>query len=76
MDLQWVVSSDCTGDDCAGVRKYRKTPTYNSSNMAFELNYLMGNVSGTVGSETITLGEFEVSSQIFGLAIPHFTAGW
>ncbi|KAJ8454541.1 hypothetical protein ONZ51_g12968 [Trametes cubensis] len=64
----WVVSSDCTGDDCAGVRKYRKTPTYNSSNMAFELNYLMGNVSGTVGSETITLGEFEVSSQIFAVA--------
>ncbi|KAH9901270.1 acid protease [Cubamyces lactineus] len=64
----WVVSSDCTADDCAGVRKYRDTPTYNSSNVVFELNYLMGNVSGTVGSETVTLGEIEVSSQIFAVA--------
>ncbi|KAI0336409.1 acid protease [Cubamyces sp. BRFM 1775] len=64
----WVVSSDCTVDDCAGVRKYRETPTYNSSNVGFDLNYLMGNVSGTVGSETVTLGGFEVSSQIFAVA--------
>ncbi|KAI8998749.1 acid protease [Trametes punicea] len=64
----WVVSSDCATEDCAGVRKYSKTPSYSSSDTPFHLAYLMGNVSGTVGSETVTIGDFEVSSQIFAVA--------
>ncbi|KAI0361969.1 acid protease [Trametes cingulata] len=64
----WVVSSDCTTEDCAGVRKYSRTPSLSPSDIPFHLNYLMGNVSGTVGSETVTLGDFEVSSQVLALA--------
>ncbi|CDO70781.1 hypothetical protein BN946_scf184798.g96 [Trametes cinnabarina] len=64
----WVASSDCTTGDCAGVRKYSKTPSFSSLDTPFHLDYLMGNVSGTVGSETVTVGHFEVSSQVFANA--------
>ncbi|KAL7283299.1 hypothetical protein ACG7TL_002728 [Trametes sanguinea] len=39
-----------------------------TTDMPFHLDYLMGNVSGTVGSETVTVGDFEVTSQIFAVA--------
>ncbi|KAI0646935.1 acid protease [Trametes meyenii] len=64
----WVVSSDCTTEDCDGVRKYSRSPSLSQSDVPFHLNYLMGNVSGTVGTETVTLGDFEVSAQIFAMA--------
>ncbi|KAI0831182.1 acid protease [Trametes gibbosa] len=64
----WVVSSDCATADCEGVRKYTKTPSLSPLDVPFHLNYLVGNVSGTVGSETVTLGEFQVSSQVFAIA--------
>ncbi|KAI0637087.1 acid protease [Trametes polyzona] len=64
----WVVSSDCATTDCEGVRKYRRTPSFSQSDVPFHLSYLVGNVSGTVGSETVTLGEFQVSSQVFATA--------
>ncbi|KAI0374768.1 acid protease [Pilatotrama ljubarskyi] len=64
----WVVSSDCTTEDCAGVRKYSRTPSLSQSDIPFHLNYLMGNVSGAVGSETVGLGQFQVSSQVLALA--------
>ncbi|KAI0781057.1 acid protease [Trametes elegans] len=64
----WVVSSDCSTEDCSGVRKYSKTPSLSPTDVPFNLSYLLGNVSGTVGSEIITLGDFQVSSQIFAIA--------
>ncbi|KAH9951305.1 acid protease [Amylocystis lapponica] len=62
----WVVSSDCTAQDCQGVPKYTQTPTLTSSNNSFDLEYLSGSVTGSIGSETVTLGSYEISSQIFG----------
>ncbi|EIW60502.1 acid protease [Trametes versicolor FP-101664 SS1] len=64
----WVVSSDCSTSDCEGVQKYTRTPSLSQTDVPFHLNYLVGNVSGTVGAETVTLGEFQVSSQIFAMA--------
>ena len=66
MARQWVVASDCTTEDCSGVPKYNKSASLSLSDVPFHLNYLMGNVTGVVGSDTVTLGEFQVSSQIFG----------
>lgn len=68
--IQWVVSSDCSTSDCEGVQKYTRTPSLSQTDVPFHLNYLVGNVSGTVGAETVTLGEFQVSSQIFGRSFP------
>ncbi|KAI0721650.1 acid protease [Cerioporus squamosus] len=64
----WVVSSDCTTVDCSGVPKYAKSPSLSLTDVPFHLSYLMGNVTGVVGSETVTVGEFQVSSQIFAMA--------
>ncbi|KAI0807141.1 acid protease [Fomes fomentarius] len=64
----WVVSSDCTTEGCAGVPKYHRTASLSLTDVSFHLNYLMGNVTGVVGSDTVTLGEFQVSSQIFAMA--------
>ncbi|THH33866.1 hypothetical protein EUX98_g214 [Antrodiella citrinella] len=65
----WVVSSNCTQQDCAGVPKYSPTSSLNLlSNEPFNLNYLMGSVTGSVGTETVMLGPFQISSQVFGLA--------
>ncbi|KAH9854110.1 acid protease [Lenzites betulinus] len=64
----WVVSSDCTTTDCEGVHKYSQTPSLSPLDVSFHLNYLIGNVSGTVGTETVTLGEYQISSQVFAMA--------
>ena len=64
---QWVVSSNCTQTDCTGVPKYAPTSSLNMlSEVPFNLNYLMGSVSGSVGTETVALGPFEISSQVLG----------
>ncbi|GJE90866.1 A1 family peptidase [Phanerochaete sordida] len=64
----WIVSSGCTEDDCSNVPKYQPTPTLDLSPTAFELRYLLGEVSGVIGTETVGLGRFEVLSQVFALA--------
>ncbi|KAG1900796.1 aspartic peptidase domain-containing protein [Suillus fuscotomentosus] len=64
----WVVSSDCTNPDCQGITRYSSSSstTLTLSNQPFELTYLVGSVLGTVGTETVTLGPYEISSQTFG----------
>ncbi|KAH8107018.1 acid protease [Cristinia sonorae] len=65
----WVVTSDCTLQDCSGVPKYTPSSSLNlMADVPFNLNYLMGSVSGTVATETVTLGPFQISSQVLGLA--------
>jgi hypothetical protein len=67
--LQWVVSSDCTNPDCQGITRYSPSSsnTLTLSDQPFKLSYLVGTVLGTVGTETVTLGPFEISSQTFGV---------
>ncbi|KAG1749017.1 aspartic peptidase domain-containing protein [Suillus paluster] len=66
----WVVSSDCTNSDCQGITRYSSSSssTLTLSDQPFKLAYLMGSVLGTVGTETVTLGPYEISSQTFALA--------
>ncbi|KAG2149397.1 aspartic peptidase domain-containing protein [Suillus clintonianus] len=66
----WVVSSDCTNSDCAGITRYSppSSSTLTLSDQPFKLTYLMGSVLGTVGTETVTLGPYEILSQTFALA--------
>ncbi|KAK7693327.1 hypothetical protein QCA50_002895 [Cerrena zonata] len=62
----WVVSSECMEEDCDAVAKYLPTSTLSPSNATFSLNYLLGAVSGQIGTELITLGPYQISSQVFG----------
>ncbi|KAG1774320.1 aspartic peptidase domain-containing protein [Suillus placidus] len=66
----WVVSSGCTNPDCQGITRYSSSSssTLTLSDQPFKLTYLMGSVLGTVGTETVTLGPYEISSQTFALA--------
>jgi len=69
---QWVVSSECTEDDCQRVPTYIETLSLSKTDTPFRLNYLMGSVTGEVAFETITLGNYRISSQVFGeLHTPH-----
>ncbi|GBE82352.1 acid protease [Sparassis crispa] len=64
----WVVSSNCDEQDCQGVPRYNDTSSLNLSDVPFDLKYVQGSVSGTVGTETVSVGSFEISSQVFALA--------
>ncbi|KAF9648998.1 acid protease [Thelephora ganbajun] len=64
----WVVSSECTEDDCKSVPSYNETTSLFKTNTPFRLNYLMGSVTGEVAFETIMLGNYRISSQVFALA--------
>ncbi|KAG0705369.1 aspartic peptidase domain-containing protein [Suillus ampliporus] len=66
----WVVSSDCTNSDCQGITRYSSSSssTLTLTDQPFKLTYLMGSVLGTVGTETVILGPYEISSQTFALA--------
>ena len=65
---QWVVSSNCTAQDCAKVPKFDTSDTANLtvSGAGFHLGYLLGSVNGTIVTDTVTLGAYEVSSQVLG----------
>ena len=67
--MQWVVASDCTVEDCHGVPKYNRTSSLYLTDVPFHLDYLMGSVAGLVGTETVALGQYQVSSQIFGKTV-------
>ncbi|KAH9842834.1 aspartic peptidase domain-containing protein [Rhodofomes roseus] len=66
----WVVSSNCTTQDCAEVPKFDTTDTANLtlSGAAFHLGYLLGSVTGSIVADTVALGSYEVSSQVLALA--------
>jgi len=63
---QWVVSSECTEEDCQSVSTYTDTSSLSKTDTPFRLNYLMGSVTGEVAFESITLGNYRISSQVFG----------
>ncbi|KAJ7582612.1 acid protease [Mycena floridula] len=64
----WVVSSNCVVSDCDSVSKYATSPSLSISTDGFNIKYLLGSVEGMVVSDTVTLGSFEISGQILGLA--------
>ncbi|KZT11415.1 acid protease [Laetiporus sulphureus 93-53] len=66
----WVVSSNCVGQDCQGITKYNATASSSLSltNASFHLQYLLGSVSGAIGTDTVALGSYEISSQVLALA--------
>ncbi|EIN07738.1 acid protease [Punctularia strigosozonata HHB-11173 SS5] len=64
----WVVSDACSNADCLAVPRYHRTSTLHLSGAPFALNYLSGNVSGLIGTETVTAANYQVASQTFALA--------
>lgn len=61
-----MVSSNCTEQDCQSVPRYKSSSTLSLSSTDFELQYLLGEVSGTIGTETVGVGSYEIVSQVFG----------
>ena len=65
---QWVVSSNCTDEDCQAIPKYTQSSSASMSNLPFHLQYLIGSVNGSIGSDTVTFGPFSVTSQVLGMS--------
>lgn len=71
------MDTGCSDDDCKNVPRYTPSDSLVRSTANFKLNYLLGSVRGMVGSETVTLGQFQVTSQVFGnttLMLARFSA--
>ncbi|KAK0210301.1 aspartic peptidase domain-containing protein [Desarmillaria ectypa] len=65
----WILSNNYSSSDDDGVAKY--SPSSTSSlllDVPFELDYLLGSVTGCVAFDAVSLGPYQLSSQIFGLA--------
>ncbi|KAG6334552.1 hypothetical protein ID866_4528, partial [Astraeus odoratus] len=63
----WVASTECNDADCRAVPRYSPAAshTLRVSGKPFQLDYVRGSVTGTVGTETITL---QLISQTFAVA--------
>ncbi|KAJ6606526.1 aspartic peptidase domain-containing protein, partial [Mycena vulgaris] len=63
----WVVSTDCNDVDCKAVPRYSPwlSDTLTQTGLLFELDYLVGKVHGQIAFDTVTLGPYQVASQIF-----------
>ncbi|EIM90202.1 acid protease [Stereum hirsutum FP-91666 SS1] len=65
----WTASSNCSTASCSGsgVPKYTASPSLQVSSGSFDLGYMVGSVSGSIASETVTLGSYQIVAQTFGL---------
>ncbi|KAK0474952.1 aspartic peptidase domain-containing protein [Armillaria novae-zelandiae] len=65
----WILSNNCSSSETDGVAKYSPSSTGSLlPDVPFELDYLLGSVTGCVAFDTVALGPYQLSSQIFGLA--------
>ncbi|KAJ7702327.1 aspartic peptidase domain-containing protein [Mycena rosella] len=63
----WVVSSQCSNQDCRTVPRFSPSlsTTLSQTGLLFELDYLVGKVHGEIAFDTVALGPYQVQSQIF-----------
>lgn len=66
----WVATDDCTSPECQGLAKYNKSSstTLQQSTTPFKLGYLVGSVTGTLATETVTVGQYQIHDQVIALA--------
>ena len=65
--FQWVDSVSRTDEDCQKIKKYSPSQDLVLTTVPFNLDFLTGSVSGSVGYEVVTFGPFEVFQQVLGL---------
>lgn len=65
---QWAVSTECDEQDCNGVLKYNKSLSRTNAvtGQIFVLHYLLGQLFGSVATETVTLGGISIAQQVVG----------
>ena len=66
--MQWVVSTDCIKIDCQNVPKYSAAASHSlkATNTNVRIDYLLGSARGSVGLEDVMIGQYAISSQVFG----------
>ncbi|KAJ6618353.1 aspartic peptidase domain-containing protein [Mycena sp. CBHHK59/15] len=66
----WVASTVCEEPDCLAVPRYSPaaSSTLVQTGIPFTLDYLEGAVTGEIAYDTVSLGAYQVQSQIFALA--------
>lgn len=66
--MQWVVSTDCIKIDCQNVPKYSAAASRSlkATNANVRIDYLLGSARGSVGLEDVMIGQYAISSQVFG----------
>lgn len=65
----WVLSDECTQSSCNSLTKFapETSSSYVNGTTAFSIAYGSGSAMGHLGSDTVTLGGFSVSNQVFGV---------
>ncbi|KAG9229097.1 aspartic peptidase domain-containing protein [Amylocarpus encephaloides] len=62
----WVMGPSCTTDSCKshGIFSTSNSKSFKDLNVPFNINYGSGNVSGSMGQDTIQLAGFQVTTSI------------
>ncbi|KAJ7735796.1 acid protease [Mycena metata] len=63
----WVASSSCSSSDCSSTPHYDPTAA-SSTSQSFNITYLVGDVSGPIVWDTVTVGGYGVSNQALAAA--------
>ncbi|KAK4689362.1 hypothetical protein P7C73_g734, partial [Tremellales sp. Uapishka_1] len=65
----WVADEVCTTHLCASLSRYdpSSSSTFVNSSAAFDISYGSGDADGYLGAETVELGGFSVTGQMFGI---------
>ncbi|KAK7049271.1 hypothetical protein VNI00_005872 [Paramarasmius palmivorus] len=65
----WVVSDECDLEGCKSVDRYSQSSSksLSVSRKPFHVDYLKGSVGGLIAFDTVSIGPYEINSQIFGL---------
>ncbi|KAJ7032026.1 aspartic peptidase domain-containing protein [Mycena alexandri] len=63
----WIASSPCSSSDCSSTPLYDPTAAA-PTNLNFNITYLVGDVSGPIVWDTVTVGGYSVSNQALAAA--------
>lgn len=65
----WVAGSNCQSSSCQGISTFSSSSssTYQNTGQPFEISYGSGDAAGTIAEDTVTMGGFTISSQVFAV---------
>lgn len=65
----WVASNECLSTTCQGIPTFdpATSSTFKHLNQPFNITYGSGQADGTLGQDSVTMGAYTISNQVFGV---------